>query len=122
MNATMTKMLMAARWLVVLTTGALVLAGNTFSARSATPHSKCEESCAAQCPCCVESSPTESRAPLAPSSSTRSVIAKDFQLVSIFAALLAPQRELTGAILPQFRTQHFPAPTSVFLRHCTFLI
>jgi hypothetical protein len=121
MNATITRMLMAARWLVVLTTGALVLAGNTFSAQPAMPRSKCEASCAAQCPCCVESSPTESR-PLAPASSTRPVIAKDFQLVSIFAALLAPQRELTGAILPEFRTQHFSAPTRVFLRHCTFLI
>jgi hypothetical protein len=116
------KLFSAARWLVVLTASFVVLAGNVFAEKPAAPSKPCTESCAATCPCCV-SKPAQSNAPtpLAPSSSTRTTVAKDFQLIPLLNALLAPECNSTPVIAYHSSiTSHVSVP--IFVRHCTFLI
>jgi len=114
-------MMLAAKWLVVLTTGLVVLCGNVFASQPERATSKCDASCAAKCPCCVKAADSKSPAPVAPASSARALV-KDFQLVSIVHALLAPECEASAPFFPHFIAQHFSTSAPLFLRHCSFLI
>jgi hypothetical protein len=119
-----------ARWLVVLTTSLLVLAGSVFARQPATPKNACGVgettgcaiSCGTHCSCCVSKTPQpNSPAPIAPASSTRT-IAKDFQLVPLLGTGFASDRELMPAVRSHFLLPHFAPSAPIFVRHCTFLI
>ena len=114
-------MVLATRWLVVLTISLVVLCGNVFASQSKPATSKCEGSCAAKCPCCVKASDSKSPAPIAPAPSARAIV-KDFQLFSIIQVLLAPEGHPTTSISSRLVAPHFSASSPLFLRHCTFLI
>ena len=111
-----------ARWLVVLAACFVVSAGNVFASAPAKAKSSCDASCARRCLCCISKSAPVHSVPLAPASSTRTAVAKDFQLVPLITALLAPQQEIAPAVPSQFFAAHFSPSIPVFVRHCTFLI
>jgi len=123
MNRSKTTMMLMARWLVVLAVSLVVSSGNDFAAAQPVAKSACTESCASRCPCCISKSvPAESSAPLAPTPSTRTTVAKDFQLVPLLASLLAPGRDIVPPVPSHFASPHFSSSIPVFVRHCTFLI
>ena len=116
-------MTLMARWLVVLAASLVVSSGSLFASAPAKTKSPCDASCAKRCPCCVsKSTPASNPAPLAPSSSTRTVVAKDFQLVPLFTSLLAIDRESVTLVPSRLSASNLPAPVPVFVRHCSFLI
>lgn len=116
--------LRAARWLVVLAVALFVSSGSIFaSAPAESVKSACTESCAKRCPCCIsKSDPVESSAPLAPTPSTRTTAAKDFQLVSSSHALLLNEFELAAKVPSQTSAPYFSVSLPIFVRYCAFLI
>jgi hypothetical protein len=133
MNHAKTTIASAARWLVVLTTSVLVIAGSVFvpqpvSAKSACGvegGKGCEVSCGDRCTCCVSKAPRPSSpapAPIAPGSSARNSIAKDFQLAPLLNTLFELDRESNVAVRNYFFVPAFAAHAPLFVRHCTFLI
>jgi len=116
-------MMRVTRWLLVLAAALIVSSGNVLVAAQSPGKSACTESCAKRCPCCIsKSAPADSSAPLAPTPSSRTTVAKDFQLVALYQALL-PKGVQTEAIVPTHLTvPHFSVSLPVFVRHCSFLI
>ena len=115
--------MLMARWLVVMAASLVVSSGSVFASAPTQAKSNCNASCAKRCPCCIsKSAPANSSAPLAPASSTRTVVAKDFQLVPLLVSLLAPERAISSPAPSHFSAPHFSASVPVFVRHCTFLI
>jgi hypothetical protein len=121
MNHAKTTLVLAARWLIVLTISLVVLGGNVFASPASPKVSKCEASCAAKCPCCVKAADSKAPAPVAPAPSARALV-KDFQLFSIVHALLAPEEAASSSVSPRLVAPHFSASSPLFLRHCAFLI
>jgi hypothetical protein len=116
-------MVLMARWLVVLAVGWLVASGPVFASTQPSGKSVCTESCAQRCPCCIsKSEPTGSPAPLAPVPSSRTAVAKDFQLVSFCPALSLKELEAEAVVPPNLSAPHFSVSLPVFVRHCSFLI
>lgn len=123
MNRTKTMMLLMARWLVVLAASLVVSSSTVFASAPAKAKSTCNASCSKRCPCCLsKSTPANSSAPLAPSPSPRTAVAKDFQLVPLLTVLLAPQRKVASPAPSQFFAAHFSPAVPVFVSHCAFLI
>lgn len=120
MNRLGNRVTQAAKWLAV-TLAALTLLAQPLFANDAQPVSK-RSSCCNQCPCCVSSNPVNAPAPLAPVSSTRTTVAKDFQLVPLLAVLLARPCDEAPVALSHLSASSFSAPVPLFVRHCTFLI
>ena len=116
-------MMLMVRWLVVLEMGLIVSSGNVLVAAQSSGKSACTESCAQRCPCCIsKSTPADSSAPLAPTPSTRTVVAKDFQLVPLCNALLLKEVEAPSLVPVHLSVPHFSVSLPVFVRHCSFLI
>jgi hypothetical protein len=116
-------MTLTARWLAVLALSFFVLSGPSLAAKPVVAKKACDTSCAARCPCCISKTPASNQpAPLAPSSSPRTVIAKDFQLASLLNALLLKERQGEVLLPSEFSAPHFSVTTPLFVRHCTFLI
>jgi hypothetical protein len=122
MNRAKTTLLLMARWLVVLTASLIVSAGNVSASAPAQTKSSCAESCAQRCPCCITKSAPVDSAPLAPTPSTRTAVAKDFQLAALCNALLLKEREGEVLVPSHFSAGHSFASLPLFVRHCTFLI
>ncbi len=121
-TATTTLKLMA-QWLAVLAVAVVVAQGRTSDRIESAVQSKCEASCAAKCPCCVsESAPAQSSPPVAPVSSSRTSVERDFQLFLMPLALTASELQPILALPEATARPHFPAAISIFMRHCTFLI
>ena len=116
-------MMLMVRWLVALAMGLIVSSGNVLVAAPSSGKSACTESCAQRCPCCIsKSAPAESSAPLAPTPSTRTAVAKDFQLAALCHALLLKELEAEAMVPPHLSVPHFSVSLPVFIRHCSFLI
>jgi hypothetical protein len=113
----------AERWLVIIVTSLVVLSGNVFAARTVAPKSSCAESCDQRCPCCVsKSTPANSSAPIAPASSTRVAIDKDFQFVPMLAAMLTPACESCLAFIASDFSLSLRSPAPLYQRHCVYLL
>ena len=116
-------MTLMARWLVVLAACLVVASGNVVASAPAKAKSSCDASCAKRCPCCVsKSTPANNPAPLVPASSTRTAVAKDFQLVPSLYSLPSLDRESLALIPSPLSASNLSAPVPVFIRHCSFLI
>lgn len=123
MTSAKTTLLQAARWLVVMLTSLMVLQGNVFAARTVVPKSSCAESCDQRCPCCVsKSTPANSSAPIAPASSTRVAVEKDFQFVPLVALLLTPACESGLAFIASDFSASLRSSAPLYQRHCIYLI
>ena len=123
MNRMKTTMTLMARWLVVLAAGLVVSSGSLFASAPAKAKSSCDASCAKRCPCCIsKSAPANSPAPLAPASSTRTFVAKDFQLVPALYSLPSLDRESAPPISSHLSASNLSASVPIFVRHCAFLI
>lgn len=123
MSRAKTTLVLMVRWLVVLVASLVVSSGSGFASAPIKAKSSCTASCSKHCPCCIsKSTPADSATPLAPASSTRTAVAKDFQLVALLGALLAPELGNLKSASFQFSAPHFPPCIPVFLRHCAFLI
>ena len=115
--------MLVARWLIVLTISLNVLPGKVFAEKPVAAGKACSASCAARCPCCISKAPAPNPpAPLAPTSSPRTVIAKDFQLPSLLNALLLKENEAAAFVPSDCPAGHFSVSIPVFVRHCSFLI
>lgn len=116
-------MMLAARWLIVLTISLMVLPGHALAEKPVAAKNSCGASCAGRCPCCISKAPVSNPpAPLAPTSSTRTVVAKDFQLPALLNALLCKEREPEVLIPTHSSVPHFPVLIPLFARHCSFLV
>lgn len=131
MNHAKTTIASAARWLVVLTTSLLVIAGSVFPPQTVSAKNVCGDdaknvcavSCIPHCTCCVSRTPqSSSPVPVVPSSPTRSTIAKDFQFAPLLNTLFELDRASNVAVGNYVFVPAFAAPTPLFVRHCTFLI
>ena len=123
MKQAKTTMRLVARWLVMLAACFVVSSSSGFASAPTQAKSSCTASCSKHCPCCISKSTlADSATPLAPASSTRTAVAKDFQLVALLGALLAPELGNLKSASFQFSAPHFPPCIPVFLRHCAFLI
>lgn len=116
-------MMLMARWLVVLVASLVVSAGDVFASAPAQGESACDASCSKRCPCCISKpAPADPNAPLAPLSSTRTVVAKDFQLAASCNLLLLKVHGSDVLLPAQLAPSGFPLSLPLFVRHCTFLI
>ena len=123
MKQVKTTMLLAARWLIVLTISLIVLPGHAFAEKPVAAKNTCAASCGAHCSCCVSKAPVSSvPVPLAPSSSTRTVLTKDFQAPSLLNALLLKELERKVLVRSDFSDPHFSISLPLFARHCSFLL
>lgn len=114
-------MRLAARWLVVLTTAIMVLAGNVLAMQPAPPVSKCDASCAAKCPCCIEPAEKSSE-PLAPVSATRTVVANDLQVVAALVLFVVPFADEALLVAAHSFSSGLPVGLPLFLRDRALLI
>jgi hypothetical protein len=121
MKQTKTTLLSAARWLVVLTTSLLVLAGSVVASQPQPSASKCDASCKAKCPCCLQAPTPNSSAPLSTPSSTRTV-AKDFQFAAAITWLLASDSTESIVSNAHSALSISFSSTPLFLRHRALLI
>ena len=109
MKQAKTTRMLAARWLVVLAVGFVMLSGNVLASRPVPPMRTCSAFCAAHCPCCLSKAPAPSpHVPLAPASSSRLIIEKNFQFAPLLTLLLAPASE-TAAETARDSVVVFPA-------------
>jgi hypothetical protein len=114
-------MRLAARWLVVLTTAIMVLAGNVLAMQPAPAVSKCDASCAAKCPCCIQPAEKSSE-PLAPVSTTRTVLANDLQVVAALVLFVIPPSDEAALVTAKFSVSNLPVGLPLFLRDRALLI
>jgi hypothetical protein len=123
MTSAKTTLRQAARWLVVMLTSLVVLQGNVFATRTTAPKSSCAESCDRRCPCCIsKSTPANSSAPLAPASSTRVAVEKDFQFVPMLAVLLTPACEACLTFIVSDFSVSLRSQAPLYQRHCVYLL
>jgi hypothetical protein len=117
-----TTLLQAVRWLVVMMTSLLVLQGNVFAVRTVKVESSCASSCEQRCPCCVSKPTPQPSAPIAPASSARVVIEKDFQFVPLLAQLLTPALKPSVAFTAGDFSASLRSLAPLYQRHCIYLI
>jgi hypothetical protein len=110
-----------ARWLVVLLTSLLVLDSGAGKTSAAAPQ---EQACSAcvRCQCCVQEAPAPSNPPLAPASSQRASLQKDFQWLLTPSVFLSLPAERAGSLSLAPFPVSLPAAAPLYQRHCTYLI
>lgn len=123
MKTVTTTLKLMARWVAVLAVAVVVVQERTSARIQSATQSNCEADCAAKCPCCVsESAPAQPSPPVAPASSSRASVERDFQLFLMPLALTTSERRPVLALPEATAQPHFPAAISIFMRHCTFLL
>ena len=116
-------MMRVARWLIVLTISLIVLPGQVFAEKPVAAKNACAASCGAHCSCCVSKAPASNpSAPLAPTSTARTDLAKDLQLPALLNAFLLKERADDSFILSDCSAPHFSVSLPLFARHCSFLL
>lgn len=109
----------AAKWLAVMLIMLGLLAQPVFGSKRQ-PVAK-PGACCNKCQCCVTPNSGGAPTPVAPNS-TRTTVAKDFQLALLLNALLAPESRVFQSAPFHSSVPDSSASVPLFVRHCTFLI
>jgi hypothetical protein len=108
------------RWLIALVAILALLQPAAFA--SATGAVQKTGSCCKTCACCIERQAPSSNMPVAPPSSQRTSVQKDFQFVPLIAALAAPALETASFASVEPISLSAPAAAPLYKRHCSYLI
>jgi hypothetical protein len=109
-----------AQWLVVLLTSVVLLDSSAATVSVRAQKQTCS-SCV-RCECCVKEAPAESTPPLAPVSSNRALLQKDFQWLLTVSALLDLPIEAHSDSSISSLAVPIPAAAPLYQRHCAYLI
>ena len=110
----------AARWLIAAFAIVALLQPVAFASTASVVQTK--GSCCKKCACCIERQAPSSNAPVAPPSSQRTSVQKDFQFVPLIAALTAPPLETASFTSVEPVSLSAPAAAPLYKRHCSYLI